>query len=99
MADLKISDDVLDQLKSGLKSIADQLHSSSSFADEIGELVGDSDLAGKVHSFSSKWSTHRTKMIDGVTQIHDETATIDDKFGELDGQLTQALTTKHDGKK
>lgn len=99
MADLKISDDVLDQLKSGLKSITDQLHQSSSFAGEVAELVGDGELAGKVRSFSSSWSVHRTKMIDGVTLIHDQTATIDDKFGEVDAQFTHALTDSHDREK
>jgi hypothetical protein len=94
MADLKIDAGLLDELKSGLASIRDQLHSSSSFASEIAGLVGDGDLAGKVNSFSSKWSAHRTKMIDGVTKIHDQTATIDDKFTEIDTQLHDALDKK-----
>jgi hypothetical protein len=94
MSDLKISDGVLDELKSGLASIKDQLQGSSSFASEIAGLVGDHDLAQKVCDFSNSWSAHRTKMIDGLTQIHDQVVTIDQKFTELDGQLASALDKK-----
>jgi uncharacterized phage infection (PIP) family protein YhgE len=94
MSDLKIDDGVLDSLKSGLASIKDQLQSSSSFASEIAGLVGDHDLAQKVADFSNSWSAHRIKMIDGVTKLHDQVVTIDEKFTDVDHQLSSALEKK-----
>ena len=91
MADLKITDGILDELESGLKSIIDQLRDSTQFSDDIGDLVGHDDLAGKVHQFGSKWSVHRGKMIDGTTGIHDAVAMIDKTFGDVDKQLAQAF--------
>jgi len=94
MSDLKITNDVLDELQSGLKSIVNQLNDSTNFSDDIGGLVGHSGLAGTVGDFASKWSVHRGKMIDGVTGVHDSVAMINTTFGETDSQLASAVEGK-----
>jgi hypothetical protein len=94
MSDLKIDDDLLDGLKSGLADVRDQLNRSSSFAAEIAALVGDDHLADRVNAFSSQWKDHRTKMIDAITTVHDHVATIDEKFTQVDHKLSSALEKK-----
>ena len=94
MADLKISDDILDDLKAGLKSIVDQLRSSANFGHDVANLIGHSELSSRVSSFAGDWEVHRNKMVDATTKVHDEVVTITDKFSEVDGQLKGALDTK-----
>lgn len=97
MADLKITDDILDELQSGLKSIVDQLNGSTDFSSEIEGLVGHSGLAGKVGDFAGKWKVHRGKMIDGTTGIHDSVAMINSTFDKAEKQLAQAVDSKSGG--
>jgi hypothetical protein len=96
MADLKISDDILDSLRSGLQSIADQIKSSSNFEDDIAGLTGHDGLNSKVSSFAGNWSVHRGKMINATVQVHDEVKIIADGFDKLDAQLKGALEKKAD---
>lgn len=94
MADLKLSDDILDTLRSGLQSIADQIKSSSNFEHDIAGLTGHDGLNSKVSSFAGNWSAHRGKMIDATLQVHDEVKTIADQFDKLDAELKGALEKK-----
>ncbi|GAB3800004.1 hypothetical protein GCM10028798_13870 [Humibacter antri] len=91
MTDLKITDGILDELQSGLKSIVDQLRDSTKFSSEIGDLVGHHGLSGHVHDFASDWSVHRGKMIDGTTGIHDHVAVINTGFTQADTDLAKAF--------
>ena len=94
MSDLKISDGILDELQSGLKSIVDQLRESSHFSSSIGDLVGHDGLSSHVHDFANKWSVHRGKMIDGTTGIHDSVAVINSTFTSTDKDLSKTFETK-----
>jgi hypothetical protein len=91
VADLKITDGILDELQSGLKSIVDQLRDSTQFSSQIGSLVGHDGLSGHVHDFASDWSVHRGKMIDGTTGIHDHVAVINTGFTQADADLSKAF--------
>jgi len=91
VSDLKISNDILDELQSGLKSIVDQLNGSTNFSSEIEGLVGHSGLAGKVGDFANKWSVHRGKMINGTTAIHDSVALINSTFDKTEKELAKAV--------
>jgi hypothetical protein len=94
VSDLKITDGLLDELQSGLKSIVDQLRDSTKFSDDIGNLVGHDGLSGHVHDFASDWSVHRGKMIDGTTGIHDHVAVINTGFDQADKDLSKAFDAK-----
>lgn len=91
MPDLKLDDGVLQNLVLGLQAIITDLRDSSSFASDLSALVGDDALASKVDAFASSWSVHRTKMVEGITRLHDAAKAIDDGFTKVDGKLAHAL--------
>lgn len=96
MADLKISDDILDSLRSGLQTIADQIKGSSNFEHDIASLTGHDGLNSKVSSFAGNWSVHRGKMINSTLQLHDSVKTVADGFDKVDSQLASAFEKKAD---
>jgi hypothetical protein len=94
MADLKISDEILNELQQGLQSIADQLKSSANFGHDIAGLTGHDGLSSKVSSFAGDWDVHRGKMVESTLKVHDEVKTISDGFEKLDTELKGALENK-----
>jgi len=87
--DLRLDPEVISGVGATLSSLADTLDSAKSDAKDVGDFVGDSDVAGKVRGVQSSWDNKRRAMLEVMRELAQDTA---DAFIEADRELAEAVT-------
>lgn len=90
---LRIDTTVLSNASFSLGGIAAEFNADNIIADELGVMVGDDDLAGRVRSFATMWELQRAKMLANVEALQKMLQTTIDTFESADATLASDLSS------
>jgi len=90
--DLRLDPEVISGVGATLSSLADTLDSAKSDARDVGDFVGDSDVAGKVRGVQSSWDNKRRAMLEVMRELAQGAQDTADAFIEADRELAEAVT-------
>lgn len=96
MADLIITQAVLEESTAKLQHISAELEHLKSDERELAQVYGQRDLQKAMHDFSGDWRVHRDKMKGAVKDLATKMQQATDEWTSREKELADALSTEEE---
>lgn len=91
MADLKLDTAQLRQAGTDLRLVATEFEFANARSTNLGDALGNAELASRVRDFAHCWDDKREKMVDAIASLAQSCTGIGEGFEGLDAEFAKAL--------